>query len=364
MTRRFAVALLTLAALSAGPAHAFGPKGHKTVGAVADQRLANRPVATKIHDLLDGLTLEEAAVLPDEIKSWDSKPPSDPHAFHLKDHPLIEADLVKFWEKHNKKSGADYHRNFHFTDVPVGGNSKYGDGTTGRGDFDLIHMTNACLKVLQSGKEDKELAITPRVAVILLAHYVGDIHQPLHVGSQYFDKDGKTMNPDKDKGMAFGDVGGNNLTLILKSESERGQAHTSVNLHSYWDDDTVDTAYQIVLEEIAKGRSAPAGTITEATIKKHLAMNEPAAWKMKPTLSLDKYAETWADEILPVAGEAHARLEFKNVIPHGKSVNGFAHEKDPQPDGVAYGDWSGLVVRKSLHRAGWRLADLLEKAIP
>jgi hypothetical protein len=363
MTQRFALALMTLAAVSAGPSQAFGPKGHQTVGAIADQRLANRPVASKIHDLLDGLTLEEAAVLPDEIKSWDSKPPSDPRAFHLKDHPVIEADLVKFWKAHSDKAARDYHRNFHFADVPVGGNSKYADGTTGRSEFDLVHLINVCIKVLQTGEE--QLAITPRVAVILLAHYVGDIAQPLHVGSQYFDSDGRPSNPDKDKGkLELGDVGGNNLMLILRSESERGRSHSSVNLHSYWDDETVDTAYQIVLGEIASGRSAPSGSITDAMIKRRLALKEPAGWKLPADVTIDKYAEKWADDVLPLANEAHARLDFKNVVAHGKSVRGFAEEKDPQPDGKSYADWSGMVVRNGLHKAGWRLADILEKAIP
>ena len=52
-------------------AHAYGPLGHEIVGAIADQRLANTPAATKIRALLDGFTLEKAAVIADEIKGWD-----------------------------------------------------------------------------------------------------------------------------------------------------------------------------------------------------------------------------------------------------------------------------------------------------
>ncbi len=47
---------------------AYGLLGHEIVGAIADERLANRPTAAKINALLNGLTLEKAAVIADEIK--------------------------------------------------------------------------------------------------------------------------------------------------------------------------------------------------------------------------------------------------------------------------------------------------------
>jgi hypothetical protein len=53
-------------------AEAYGPLGHEIVGAIADERLAT-PTAAKVYALLDGLTLERAAVIADEIKGWDKK---------------------------------------------------------------------------------------------------------------------------------------------------------------------------------------------------------------------------------------------------------------------------------------------------
>jgi len=58
------------------------------------------------------------------------------------------------------------------------------------------------------------VTITKRVAVILLAHYVGDMHQPLHVGAQYFNSNGHVTNPDV-SGSAYADAGGNNILLLL-----------------------------------------------------------------------------------------------------------------------------------------------------
>jgi hypothetical protein len=74
----------------------------------------------------------------------------------------------------------------------------------------------------------------------------------------------------------------------------------------------------------------------------------------------------WADEILPIAREAHARLEFRNVKPllEGDRVvaTGEAIEKSAGDHGL-YRTWATNIVRDELHKAGWRLADLLEKIL-
>ena len=87
---------------------------------------------------------------------------------------------------------------------------------------------------------------------------------------------------------------------------------------------------------------------------------------MPANLEIRKYAEVWADEILPVACEAHQRLQFTNVHPLPEEdrvlAAGEAEEK-PMPDHIAYRTWATNVVGEELHKAGWRLADLLEKAL-
>ena len=47
----------------------YSPLGHDIVGAIADERLANTPTAAKVNALLDGLKLEKAALIADEIQS-------------------------------------------------------------------------------------------------------------------------------------------------------------------------------------------------------------------------------------------------------------------------------------------------------
>ena len=91
------------------------------------------------------------------------------------------------------KSAIPSHHWFHYTDVPLADAEKYADGKAGRSQWDIVHMMRYCIAVLQGEEpEDNARKITKPIAVILLAHFVGDIHQPLHVGAQYFDAQGQS----------------------------------------------------------------------------------------------------------------------------------------------------------------------------
>src|SRR5437867_9983308 len=79
--RRLLLAILIVVRFTI-PAEAYGPLGHEIVGAIADERLANTATAAKVYAVLDGLTLERAAVIADEIKGWDKKGVEDPKSFH------------------------------------------------------------------------------------------------------------------------------------------------------------------------------------------------------------------------------------------------------------------------------------------
>lgn len=338
---------------------AYDARGHQAVGGIADQRLAGKPVALKIGHLLDGLTLQEAAVLPDSIKEWDRGGPDQPHTFHLPDHKVIEDDLRAFWNANRTNPS---HHLFHYTDVPVAdGNTTYASGKTGRSDWDIVHMIPYCAQVLKGTiPENNERKITRRVALILLAHYVGDIHQPLHVGAEYFDEGGKPANPDVGTGPFYADEGGNSLTLVLQQPDDHGHARTREKLHTYWDKEAVDTAFALIGNEIGTSRGAARGVISDSDAIRHLAVQEPAAWQLPATPDYKGLAIAWADEILPIAREAHERLEFTHIHIVHKTATGLAIERAGQG---SYHDWAGKVARAELHKAGWRLAALLERVI-
>jgi hypothetical protein len=350
-------------------AFGYGPVGHEIVGGIADQKLAHTPVGEKVATLLDGITLEKAATIPDEIRGWDKNGPDDPAAIHYSAHPRIDAQLRDYWHANpptkDLNSSTPSHHWFHYTDVPIAGGEKYGDGTVGRSKWDIVHMIPYCLAVLKGEvPEDNARKITKPIAVILLAHFVGDIHQPLHVGAEFFDKEGHPISPGKASG-SLEDQGGNTLTLNLASGGTELARHSK--FHGFWDSETVMANLPPMPETLSKEeRHAKIEAAKKDLIHGFLAQ-EPKGWRLASSVALKDYAETWANETLPLAREAHQRLQYKDVVAKtfddGSVVAAGIAEEKKSADGVSYYDWSGRVVRGELHKAGWRLADLLEQAL-
>jgi hypothetical protein len=364
--------LLAISAIlsSTTAAQAYGPLGHEIVGAIADERLAGTPMAAKIVVLLDGFSLEKAAVIADEIKGWDKNGVDDPRSFHYSAHRKIDRQLRDFWRAnqptHDLNSTAPSHHWFHYTDVPVVPPQKYRDGTAGRSKWDIVHMIPYCVQILQGRlPEQNERKITKPVALILLAHYVADIHQPLHVGAEYFDAQGRVADPDKDKS-ALADEGGNTFTLELSDEPPRGRGMHKKKFHGFWDYDAVNTLFPRVPGTLGKSELQALIEPLKKEQDHEMATHEPRNWRMPPSVPVDTYAEMWADEILPIAREAHERVQFTNVHPQQEEdrvvASGEADEK-PRPDKMNYRVWATNIVRDELHKAGWRLADLLEKIL-
>lgn len=348
---------------------AYSPLGHEIVGAIADERLANTATATKIHALLGRLTLQKAAVIADQIRGWDKKGVDDPRSFHISGPRYIDRQLRDFWRA-NPPTGINpdtpSHHWFHYTDVPVVPSQRYRDGSVGRRKWDIVHMIPFCIQVLQGQvSEQNERRITKPVALILLAHYVGDIHQPLHVGAAYFDRQGRVVDPDKDRS-ALGDDGGNTFTLQLIDEPPRRRGVHKKKFHGFWDYDTVNALFPAVPSTLRKKEFLAEIEPLKRDLVHEMATQEPTNWRMPANLNVNNYAEAWADDILPIAREAHARLEFKKVHPQqngsGIVAVGEAVERRDTDQGL-YRTWSAGVVRDELHKAGWRLADLLQRIL-
>ena len=368
IVRRFLFALF----VSSAPTSllAYGPLGHEIVGAIADERLEGTPAAAKIALLLDGMTLEKAAVIADEIKGWDKNGVDDPRSFHFSAHRNIDRQLRDFWRAnqptHDLNSPAPSHHWFHYTDVPVIPAQRYRDGITGRGKWDIVHMIPYCIDVLQGRfSEQNERKITKCVAIILLAHYVADIHQPLHVGADYFDPQGRVTDPDKDKS-AVADEGGNTFTLDLSDEPPRRRGIRKKKFHGFWDYDVVNALFPEVPGTLPKKELQAQIEPLKQQLVHDMATREPRNWRMPSDVPVENSPEIWADEILPIAREAHARLEFRNVrslLDADRIVaTGEAIEKQAA-DHSLYRAWATTVVREELHKAGWRLADVLEKIL-
>ena len=350
---------------------AYGPTGHEIVGGIADKLIANTPAAEKIYALTDGITLERASTIADEIKSWDKNGVDDLNAFpNYARNRKIDQQLREFWRANppaqDPKSPTPSHHWFHYTDVPVLNPQKYGDGKTGRSQWDVVHMIAYCVDVLRGeAPENNPRKITKPVAVILLAHYVGDIHQPLHVGAEYFNHAGQAVDPDKGQA-GVEDEGGNTLMLRLFHGTPEEMGKRGLKLHGFWDNEAVMANLPSLPADLSHDERFKLIEPPKQKIIDRFAKEQPKSWRAPANVALKNYGEFWADDILPLAREAHERLQFMNVhetIDQERTVMaGDAREKNA-PDHVGYADWAAQIVRDQLHKAGWRLADLLTQAV-
>ncbi len=365
-----ALLILGLTFFAAVDLYAYGAEGHQLVGAIADERLANTPTAAKLQALLDGLTLQKASVIADEIKGWDKNGPDAPGIFHYTSRPRIDAALTEFWKAnpptHDEASSTPSHHWFHYTDVPLFRGERYGDGTIGRGNWDIVNAMRYCIAVLRGDEpEENPRKITKPIAVILLAHFVGDIHQPLHVGAPFFNERGEQVDPSQTAG-ALPNDGGNTLTLEYSQAAADRLHHLKSNFHSFWDTHSVSLALTDLPPEMPKEERQARIEEARKGLAHGWAVEEPKDWRLPDNVSVAAYPEAWADEILPLAKECHERLNFREVHPQQIELRTVATgvvEGKQVKDGAPYEEWASGVVRDQLHKAGWRLADLLEKAL-
>ncbi len=146
---------------------------------------------------------------------------------------------------------------------------------------------------------------------------MGDIHQPLHVGAQFFDAKGKPTDPDQG-GEAFEDQGGNTITLRHTVAAATKFAVAYSKLHAFWDGLTVDGLFPDY-SALPKAERREKMDAARKSLAQELAREEPKNWQLPADVKLENYAETWANEILPLAREAHesARV-YRCVAPETK----------------------------------------------
>ncbi|MGQ4275552.1 S1/P1 nuclease [Pseudidiomarina sp. E22-M8] len=175
------VAALTLACAGsffASDAHAWGKTGHRITGKIAESYLTDEARAA-IQSLLGPESLAEASTYADEMRS----------------NPNV------FWQE----TAGPFHyvtlhhpHEYHAEDRPP-----QGDAMSALTDF------TATLQNPNASREEKQLALR------FIVHIIGDLHQPLHVGSA-----------------ALNDRGGNDVNVVFFGEQS--------NLHRVWDSGLVD----------------------------------------------------------------------------------------------------------------------------
>jgi hypothetical protein len=302
-------------------AFGYGDEGHQTVGAIADKLLVNSPnTVAHIRSLIGNQSLERAATWADDVK----------YHFDPNNPEMVAFANANPNMPHN--SGPHDHHAYHYTDIPIQENH-YRAGSHGASKIDVVHMISNCTAILSghSTSRNNPTNIPPKTALKLLVHYVGDIHQPLHVGAAYFGPNATLVNPNITPG-AQEDIGGNAVTFH------------STKLHSYWDTPAVHNAM------------AAAGVSTPRAFASFIIAHPPAGAQTSGSIS--GWPVKWANELLPFATEAHSRLVFRTA-PHGWNA------KAPNAAALADYDKSAReTVTTEIGRAGFRLAALLQKIWP
>lgn len=322
----------------AGSAFAWGDDGHQTVGKIASLRIKRR-TAQKIAQLLKpGETLANIATWADMVKERMGKTDPDP------DTNAFLQDIA-----HNEKN-----REWHYDDLPLGCKN-YQTCTGFTPDNDIVHMLNVCIRTLQ-GHPDPDHPLSQRNALRLLVHFLGDIHQPLHVGCGFIDVNGPngTILIVRDP-------------LVIKQKnlpSDRGANdliidHDRKNLHSFWDFALVTSLMDVVGQEIT---SDTLGTFLKQKVR------PKASWN--PHGPVSTWAAQWATDSLYLSRDntyKSVQIIGKRTIPvlsRGQPV-----VRDGQPvmqtvfDITRPSNYEALnreLVRRQLAKGGYRLARLLD----
>ena len=324
--------------LSSG-AFAWGPDGHHTVGAIADKLIAGSHAAQQVSTLLGGLSLQQAAVWADCAKGVD---PSRGFAYtsagqfpecKIFETPAGEAEMIDFVKRNTNNcprvpGDEPCHEQYHFSDEAIQRDA-YRLGDVGTSPFDVVGAVAAATHVLEGDPAPAPFNIKdPREALLLLAHYVGDIHQPLHVGAVYLDAAGAVVDPDAGSfDPATRTVGANDIIVVSGKNRTPG-----ANLHHTWDQIPANLKVaRIDAVWLAQAKAVPA---TAGSV-----YDWPAAW---------------ATDSLGQARLAFAGLAF------GKQSQGDWTVALPS----SYAATMAQIKRRQLTEGGARLAQILQAIWP
>jgi len=214
------------------------------------------------------------------------------------------------------------HKAFHFADVAIQ-HDDYERKYHGTSDHDVVSAINAAIAVLENNDAPTPFSIKDKKeALFMLAHFVGDLHQPLHVGAIYLDAAGNPVNPD---------VG----TFDKNSETAGGNSidEGHENLHAEWD--AIPTRFGDTADEemVAKARAVP-----------------------RMTGELHGWAAVWASDTVNAAHSAFAGLSFTGTGAHKWSVD--------FDDRKTYTRAENKLKEQQLIKGGARLAELLNAIWP
>jgi hypothetical protein len=348
--RKFLVTLPVLfLLLAAQEAKAWNADGHQIVGAIADAMLSANAKA-KIASILS-VDLRTAGPWLDCAKSVHRlddgsfkyvveaafEPPCTPFkdARDLMEQYVKRNYVQSSYLVHRKDNGREFdeemgcHNTYHFDDISIL-RDHFDRNFQGTNDHDIVAAINAAIAVLLDRPSPPPFKIATKAeAIFLLAHLIGDLHQPLHVGAVYLDMQGQQVDPDVTHTIdpATETIGGN---AIFDNDK---------NFHAAWD--------------------APPSNFQVSQALDLLPLAQQVA---KDTDRVENWSFAWASDTLKLAPRAFAGATFARVQPSAAHPNG--GWSITFPDHVAYVAARDAIKREQLAKAGARLANLLNAIWP
>ena len=302
-------------------------------------RLRVKPrTARKIAEILKpGETLASISTWADTVKDRMGTTDPDP------DTNAFLQDMI-----HNKQNSE-----WHYDNLPLNCRS-YQTCTGFTVEHDVVNMINICVRTLQ-GHPDRKHPLSKRNALRLLVHFVGDMHQPLHVGTGFIDENGPdgTIVIQRDpqsirRKRLDHDRGGNQL--IIEGVRRR--------LHSFWDFDLVKS----LMLATGKPTSDELGLFLQQTV------SPKSSWS--PRGRLNSWAAQWATDSLQQSREQTyrgVRISGKRVVPVTRDDQPVIEKGQPVTETVYditrpanYETLNREVVRQQIAKGGFRLAKLLD----
>jgi hypothetical protein len=338
------VAIVAISTLS-NSALAWNAQGHQDVGAVADRLIAGSHAEAWVRTLLDNKNLQTVSVWADCAKGVKSV---DDINFVYQDNPQyfecapfsnpddkqrFESYVKRNWKQCGTVHGNEFcHNQYHYTDVS-NLRKHYETGYAGTSTHDVVHSINAAIAVLRDRTPDAPFSIADkREALMLLTHYVGDIHQPLHVTALYLNAKGEVVDPDK-MGYKLGNdtAGGNNIIDGKKL------------FHGEWD-------------------TPPADLIVNGTPDAKLLQMARAV--PRTSGAVDGWSGVWASDSIKLAPQVFGGLHFTM-----KPGTGDDPDKSPEKWDVTgidsdYQTRTDKLKLQQIAKAGARLAQLLKAIWP
>lgn len=349
--------LLATTFLAAAPftAHAWGPDGHQTVATIAAGLLQGTPAETHVKALLGDISMPLASIWADCAKGVS---PSQHYSYpspgkYAECAPLETpdriAEMADYVKRNDKQCeiGPDEdscHKQAHYADMALQ-RSRYLLGFVGTRPDDVVGALRQAILVLQGKPTTGQPNFkSPREALLVLIHLMGDIHQPLHVGAPYLDAQGHRVDPDKaGMDLATFTVGGNALWITTAASAPSAPASTPQGaagaghfgppkMHSVWD----------AVPDKFKPNRVDAAWLAEAR-KVRPNTGDPADWPAR-----------WATQSLDASKLAYDGLAF--------SPKQASHWDVTLPPG--YNAKADVIKRHQLTEGGARLALVLKAVFP